>query len=191
MHIDFPIRRTVQTKQLKPWQGVLFGLIFAIVGFSILNYGISSLKLYNEKNKTFVETTSKVIDYKYNDEGLQAIVVEYVVDGQSYQKASGTYSSIPKSLGTEVSVKYNPNDPRDAIWTTDSSNFIFPVFGGVFILAGVFIVITSIKNGKTQVMIREQSNVLYGINDSQAQVNNYNQQNLSNDINNQNNNINM
>ena len=53
MHIDFPIRRTVQTKQLKPWQGVLFGLVFAIVGFSILNYGISSLKLYNEKNKTF------------------------------------------------------------------------------------------------------------------------------------------
>ena len=52
MHIDFPIRRTVQTKQLKPWQGVLFGLVFAIVGFSILNYGISSLKLYNEKNKT-------------------------------------------------------------------------------------------------------------------------------------------
>ena len=148
--MNFSMGRTVGTKQLKPWQGVLFGLIFAVAGIMVLCFAVSSLKTYNEKNEYFVETTSKVVDYRENDEGLQAIVVEYVVDGQSYLKTSNSYSNMPKSIGTEVSIKYNPDSPQDAIWTNDSSNIILPVFGGIFTLVGLVIIVFSIKNGQKQ-----------------------------------------
>lgn len=180
MHINFSTGRTVQAKPMKLWQGVLFGLIFVIVGIALLCFAVSSIKTYNEKNETFVETTSKIVDYKYNDEGLQAIVVEYVVNGQTYQKVSNSYSNMPKSIGTEVSVKYNPNNPQDAIWTSDSTNIVLPIFGAVFTLVGVIVVISSIKKGKTQKMIEdqavEQTNGLYSNIDVQPQMNNVNPQ---------------
>lgn len=176
MHIDFSTNRAVQTKPMKPWQGVLFGLIFAIIGIVLLCFAISSIKTYNEKNKTYIETISKVVDYKYDDEGLQAIVVEYVVDGQTYQKISNSYSNMPKSIGTEVSVKYNPNNPRDAIWTSDSTNIILPIVGVVFTLIGVLVVVSSIKNGKKQITVEEQTNRLYNNTDVQPQINNVNSQ---------------
>lgn len=180
MHINFSTDRIVQSKPMKPWQGVLFGLIFAIVGIALLCFAVSSIKTYNEKNETFVETTSRVVDYKYNDERLQAIVVEYVVDGQTYQKVSNSYSNMPKSIGTEVSIRYNPNNPQDAIWTSDSTNIVLPIIGVVFILAGVIVVIYSIKNGKKQKMLEEQAieqtNGLYSNIDVQPQINNVNSQ---------------
>lgn len=180
MHINFSTDRIVQSKPMKPWQGVLFGLIFAIVGIALLCFAVSSIKTYNEKNETFVETTSRVVDYKYNDERLQAIVVEYVVDGQTYQKVSNSYSNMPKSIGTEVSIRYNPNNPQEAIWTSDSTNIVLPIVGVVFILAGVIVVISSIKNGKKQKMLEEQAieqtNGLYSNIDVQPQINNVNSQ---------------
>lgn len=180
MHINFSTDRIVQSKPMKQWQGVLFGLIFAIVGIALLCFAVSSIKTYNEKNETFVETTSRVVDYKYNDERLQAIVVEYVVDGQTYQKVSNSYSNMPKSIGTEVSIRYNPNNPQDAIWTSDSTNIVLPIIGVVFILAGVIVVIYSIKNGKKQKMLEEQAieqtNGLYSNIDVQSQINNVNSQ---------------
>lgn len=180
MHINFSTDRIVQSKPMKPWQGGLFGLIFAIVGIALLCFAVSSIKTYNEKNETFVETTSRVVDYKYNDERLQAIVVEYVVDGQTYQKVSNSYSNMPKSIGTEVSIRYNPNNPQDAIWTSDSTNIVLPIIGVVFILAGVIVVIYSIKNGKKQKMLEEQAieqtNGLYSNIDVQPQINNVNSQ---------------
>lgn len=180
MHINFSTDRIVQSKPMKQWQGVLFGLIFAIVGIALLCFAVSSIKTYNEKNETFVETTSRVVDYKYNDERLQAIVVEYVVDGQTYQKVSNSYSNMPKSIGTEVSIRYNPNNPQEAIWTSDSTNIVLPIVGVVFILAGVIVVISSIKNGKKQKMLEEQAieqtNGLYSNIDVQPQINNVNSQ---------------
>ncbi len=157
MYINFLTRRTVQSKQPKTWHNVFMGLIFAIIGIALLCFSVLLIKTYNEKNETFIETTSKVVDYKYNDEGLQAIIVEYVVDGQTYYKISNSYSNIPKSIGTEVSIKYNPYNPQDIIWTMDSINIILPIVGVVFILIGVIVVILSLKNGKKQKLFEEQA----------------------------------
>lgn len=145
MHINFSTDRPFLEKTLKPWQEALLGLIFIIIGIVLLCFAVSSIKTYNEKNDTFIETTSKVVDYKYNDEGLQAVVVEYTVNGQTYKKISNSYSNAPKTIGTEVLVKYNPTNPQDAIWASDSTNIVLPIFGVIFTLAGVIIIISSIK----------------------------------------------
>ena len=178
MYINFLTRRTVQSKQPKTWHNVFMGLIFAIIGIALLCFSVLLIKTYNEKNETFIETTSKVVDYKYNDEGLQAIIVEYVVDGQTYYKISNSYSNMPKSIGTKVLIKYNPYNPQDIIWTMDSINIILPIVGVAFTLAGVIVVIFSIKNRKKQKLLDEQ------------QMNNLNQPSSNIDLNNQNNNIN-
>ena len=191
MHFSYSTQ-DVQTNQSNIWQKILFGLIFVVVGIVLLYFAISSIKTYNEKSKTFIEITSTIVDYKYNDEGLQAIVVEYVVDGETYQKISNTYTNMPKSIGTEVPIKYNPNNPKDAIWVSDSNNIVLPIAGVAFTLLGIFFIVLTVKNEKKKKTIEEQTNELYTNTNiqPQPQMNNLNQPNSNVDLNNQNNNIN-
>ena len=191
MHVSYSTQ-DVQTNQSNIWQKILFGLIFVVVGIVLLYFAISSIKTYNEKSKTFIEITSTIVDYKYNDEGLQAIVVEYVVDGETYQKISNTYTNMPKSIGTEVPIKYNPNNPKDAIWVSDSNNIVLPIAGVAFTLVGIFFIVLTVKNEKKKKTIEEQTNELYTNTNiqPQPQMNNLNQPNSNVDLNNQNNNIN-
>lgn len=191
MHFSYSTQ-DVQTNQSNIWQKILFGLIFVVVGIVLLYFAISSIKTYNEKSKTFIEITSTIVDCKYNDEGLQAIVVEYVVDGETYQKISNTYTNMPKSIGTEVPIKYNPNNPKDAIWVSDSNNIVLPIAGVAFTLVGIFFIVLTVKNEKKKKTIEEQTNELYTNTNiqQQPQINNLNQPNSNVDLNNQNNNIN-
>lgn len=155
--------QVVSTKPMKPWQGILFGLIFAVIGIGLLLFSVSTIKNYNQKNKTYTETTSVVVDYAYDDEGLEAIIVEYTVNGKAYRKQSNSYSNMPKSKGTQVKVKYNPNDPSDAIWVNDSTNIVLPLVGGLFALVGIIIVVSSAKKMKSEkdAPTIQQSNGLY------------------------------
>lgn len=73
-------------------------------------FWVSTIKTYNEKNKTYIEITSVVVDYTYGDEWLEAIIVECTVDEQTYRKQSNSYSNMSKSKWPQVKVKYNPND---------------------------------------------------------------------------------
>ncbi len=155
--------QNVQTKPMRPLQGILFGVIFAIVGICILLFSVLNIRNYNQKNETYIETTSKVVDYAYNDEGLEAIIVEYTVDGQSYRKTSNSYSNMPKSKGSEVMIKYNPDNPSDVIWVKDSANIVLPLLGGLFTLVGIIIFVINVKKVKTQkdTPTAQQSNSLY------------------------------
>jgi hypothetical protein len=176
--MQFSYSRNVQGKQMKPWQGILFGLIFAIVGIGLIAYSVVTIQNYNKKNETYIETTSKVVDYDYDSDGLQAIIVEYTVDGKTYRKTSNSYSNMPKSIGTEVSVKYNPDNPSDAIWTTDSTNIVMPLAGALFTIVGIIVVISSAKKMKQEnnQPVVESSNGLYNSVDT---MNNLAQNNLN------------
>lgn len=130
----------------KPWMGILIGILFSIIGIIMLFISVKNIKSYNEKNDSYIETIADVIDYNYNDEGLKAIIVQYKVEGNYYQKASNTYSTSAKSIGSQINIKYNPEDPNDVIWSNDSSNFILPIVGAMFLLFGIVSSIVSIKN---------------------------------------------
>lgn len=139
---------TTTAKRIKPWQGILFGLIFAVVGIGLLFFSIKTITSYNEKNSTYTQLTAEVTDYATDDEGLKAIIVEYQVNGNTYTKTSNAYSNTPKSIGTKVDIKYNPSSPSDAIWVSDSTNIVMPLFGGVFTLVGIIVVVMSAKKMK-------------------------------------------
>ena len=153
INISFSSTSTKEVKEMKPWQGVLFGIVFSIIGIFLIFFSIKTIKEYKEKNETYVETTAVVIDYDMNSDGLEAIIVEYTVNGEAYKKVSNIYSNNPKDIGSSVSVKYNPNNPKDAIWTNDSINVILPISGVLFTGIGIFVVISSIKKSKNQKLI--------------------------------------
>lgn len=123
---------------------IIFGMIFIGFGCGMIGITIEKIKEYNEKNSSYVETTSRVVDYREDDNGLKAIVVEYVVDGVSYYKDSDGYSNKPKKIGTIVKVKYNPDNPQDSIWSFDIVNILLPLatfavlaFGSGFGFSGI------------------------------------------------------
>ena len=146
--MHFQYNRTVP---MKPWQGILISSIFVIVGIIVLFFSVKNIKTYNEKKATFTEATAKVIDYAHDDEGLQAIIVEYNINGVTYKKQSNVYSNMPKSIGTEVGIYYNPNNPADAIWKNDSTNIIMPLLGGIFTVVGLIAMFFSVKQNKSDI----------------------------------------
>lgn len=87
---------------IKPWQEILLGLVLTIVGICLLVYSVFTIRTYNQKKAIYTETSSVVVDYAYDDEGLEAIIVEYTVNGQTYRKQSNSYSNMPKSKGSQV-----------------------------------------------------------------------------------------
>lgn len=133
----------IQTASRK---GIFLGLAFIIMGIGLLVVAVMQMDKINNKKETYIETTATVVAYAHNTNDLEAIIVEYQVDGNSYRKQSNTYSIMPKAKGAKVQVKYNPNDPSDAIFVHDSSNIVFPLVGIVFILAGIFAFIRGIRS---------------------------------------------
>ena len=128
-----------------PITSIIVGVIIVFIGVFMLTFSISSIKRYNDKSKTFIETVSKVVDYKYSGDQERTPIVEYEVNGIRYEKEHNTTSTNPLPLGTRVRLKYNPNDPTDVIWVNDASNIFLPIAGGVFTLIGLVVTIGSIK----------------------------------------------
>ena len=131
-------------------KGLIIGIVVLIIGIGLGIFSYFNIKSYNEKDKTYKEAEAVIVDYNYeidtdNGDELRAIIVEYEVDGRKYRKESDSYSTITKSIGDKVMVKYNPNNPSDAIWKSDSSNIIVPIVSGLFVLVGIFVVVKYFK----------------------------------------------
>ena len=72
-------------------------------------------------------------------------IVEYEVDGRKYRKESNDYSTVYRSIGDQVLIQYNPNNPSDAIWKNDNGNIIVPIVAGLFVIAGIIVVVRYFK----------------------------------------------
>lgn len=136
--------------------------MFTVIGIGLLLFSVSDIKNYKQKNETYTETTAEVIDHDYDSDDLAAIVVEYTVDGQTYKKQSNSYSNNPTPLGGEVKVKYNPDNPSDAIFANDSTNIIPLIIGGMFVIVGMSVFIKGARSRKDEEdSLVQQSNGMY------------------------------
>ena len=135
---------TSKGRPMRPIEAVIFGLVFTLCGVALLFYSFQTIKDYKEKDAKYIEVSAEVVDYRENSEGLLAIIAEYEVDGEKYTKTGSTYSNSPKSIGSKVSVKYNPINPKDSIWKNDSTNLVLPLVSTGFTLVGLLIFITGI-----------------------------------------------
>ena len=99
----------------------------------------------------FVKTEGYVVDYHETwdrDNGyMYSEIVEYIVNGQTYVKSSTSSSTIPKPIGSKMTVEYNPRNPKDSVVGSASRNIMIYVIGGIFGIVGFFILIKGIKDG--------------------------------------------
>lgn len=128
-----------------PKYGALLGLVFTVIGAGLLFLAFIVNNDYKQKNEKFVQIVGYVVDYDYDDD-LKASIVQYVVDGKTYRKTSGLYSSTSQSKGTSVKLKYNPENPHEAIWVNDKAYIVMIVASALGTLTGLIVMIASINN---------------------------------------------
>ena len=162
---------TSRGRAMRPIEAVIFGLVFTLCGVALLFYSFQTIKDYKEKDAKYIEVSAEVVDYKENSEGLLAIIAEYEVDGQKYTKTGSTFSNSPKSIGSRVSVKYNPKNPKDSIWKNDSTNLVLPLVSTGFTLVGLLIFITGILGFKDKNKKDSSDEVNKAINDFETSQN--------------------
>ena len=162
---------TSRGRAMRPIEAVIFGLIFTLCGVALLFYSFQTIKDYKEKDAKYIEVSAEVVDYRENSEGLLAIIAEYEVDGEKYTKTGSTYSNSPKSIGSKVSVKYNPINPKDSIWKNDSTNLVLPLVSTGFTLVGLLIFITGIFGFKGKNKKDSSDEVNKAINDFETSQN--------------------
>ena len=125
---------------------IIFISIFAYIMFFVTN-------LFSDAG--YVEITGIIVDYAtyYDDEGtyMYRPIAEYEVDGQLYTVSSNESSSVPKPIGTEVTIQYKQENPKNARFKpTAFSRFmlagivsLFGIIGCVFLFTGI----KQLKNG--------------------------------------------
>ena len=137
---------------------LVIGLVMGIIaGVMIFNY--------NKKKQTYIQTIGVVVDYDTHLEDVfedgnpthpdgdeyytYAPILEFEVDGKKYKAKYKTYMESPPELGTEMSLRYNKNDPTDVIFDKDQNRIAFSIIAGVFIAFGfIFLITGKVKSKK-------------------------------------------
>ena len=125
-------------------KNTIFSLIFIVIGFALIVWGIINIISRSKKKKTYTLTEGKVIDYAVSrsDDGsyTYGIIAEYMVDGISYTINPTSYSGTTRAkhpIGSIVKVRYNPENPFDAIFDKDGGSVLMLIVGIVFFIAGI------------------------------------------------------
>ena len=162
-HYHYRRTRTIQIKSPKAfiWFGIvviLFVTIFGIIAyFSILNPA-------NRDN--YVEAQGVVVDnydyYDYsNGEYLYSAIAEFEVDGEVYMVKDNASSSYPTIIGREVTILYNPENPRDAVFKSSNVAFVIVVIIlFAFLISGISTIAIGVKklrNGETLNTVSQSS----------------------------------
>ncbi len=121
----------------KPPLLILIPLI--LMGIISLVFGIINVYNTNEKTKDYIIIDGKFEQssvYSKDSDGITyRLTYSYVVNNKEYYISTDYGTSIVPKLGSEKTIKYNPYDPKEAIFTGLGVNAIF-LLGGL-LLCGV------------------------------------------------------
>jgi hypothetical protein len=122
-----------------PMSKFWLGGISFVIGVFLLMHAFGIIGGVNTDG--FVDVKGRVVGYntQYDDgQRLDGIIAEYVVEGQKYTIESSVFSSHPKHIGEIVKIKYNPNNPVDAVFDDANENgtLLSGIIGGLFSLVG-------------------------------------------------------
>lgn len=123
-------------------------LVFTVllVGIVCLFMGIKDTYSTNKKTKDYILTTGVYQDYEIYDSNdrkgtTYRLIYVYKVDNKKYEiKTDYGSGSIP-SANSERKIKYNPNDPSEAIFLGTNKNNMLIYFGAFFLLGGMVFVL--------------------------------------------------
>lgn len=143
MHYTYTKTYSRPSKPMKPWQGIIFGIFFIALAIGLIFFSSHMLETYNEKSKTYIETTSEIVDFEYNSDDTAFPIIEYTVNGKKYRTRINTSSSTQRMFD-KIQIKYNPNQPKDIILVNDAGNYIFFIASGILIIVGIIVIIKSV-----------------------------------------------
>lgn len=134
---------------------IISSIILILGGLACFLIMYLNITDHTRKANEYIETNGFITYYDTNDDGLRAIVVTYEVDGEKYDLHSKDFVQKPQDIGNVVSIKYNPNDPSDAIWTYESIDIKFILIGIVLFLSGLFSFIGAILHHSKRIVTEE------------------------------------
>ena len=127
-------------QKIAPFIALAGGILFIVLGFMNL-----------KQMKTFVEVPAVVSRIEITDtydpdtgSGQDVtIYVQYRVAGQAYEEPlSFTRTNLKE--GDEITVRYNPNNPKEVSGASKGGAALYFAIGGLFALAGAFAVFKSL-----------------------------------------------
>ena len=118
---------------------IVVGCAFIFLGYKVFMHGYDHMKELKDKNSNYVETMATIVGHNENNKRLQAVIVEYNVNGVKYKGTSDIYSANYQEVGTQVKIKYNPSNPEEVIWREDISknDIVIMGAGGAIALFGI------------------------------------------------------
>ena len=124
------------------------GVGFIILGYVVFMHGYNHMEELKNKNSSYVETMATIVGHDENSKRLQAVIVEYTVDGVKYKGTSDIYQSTYQEVGTQVKIKYNPANPEEVIWREDVSknDLIIMGAGGLLAFFGLGCALLNLSN---------------------------------------------
>ena len=122
----------------------IIGIAVLIIGIALSIYSVSYYDKEQKKQKTYIETVATIVGYEDcelddGDTGSRYIA-EYRIDRNIYKIKANSCTNMPKAIGKKVNVKYNPQDPSEAIFANDISRYILPIVGIIFMISGIIII---------------------------------------------------
>lgn len=120
-----------------------------IVGICLIYFGIKNQNELKEKSKDYLETEGYYTSYStYGESDTHKLIYTYEVDGKEYN-ISTDYGTmiIPKNNSTKI-IKYDKNNPEEAIIEGINRNNIDICLGAVFIIISIALSISHLKRLK-------------------------------------------
>lgn len=117
--------------------------VFFVFGLVIVGIGIYNISVFPSKYDHYIETQGTVIGYRRNPTSRESVfvpIVEYYVDGERYTVIGEIYTSNLPKVGTTEIVKYDPNDPSEAVLpSVNHAAYKFMIaIGSFFSLLAIF-----------------------------------------------------
>ena len=128
-------------KRLMKVGAILFGIIFIFAGVIGIHQNDTFLPA-----KGVIQSMERTYEATDSDESdTWEVMVEYTVDGQTYLSDVGSKKD-DFTVGKEIDILYNPNDPEGIVLPGKTIWFIFIIAGAVVAAVASVLLVRDLRN---------------------------------------------
>ena len=143
---DVKIFKNINFKQMFPY---IFLSLFILIGIIMLYFGASSLLKKVIKTSNYVDIVGYFVDYEIYDSdedgATYKLIYSYTINDNEYTVSTDYGTSIIPKEGSTRNIKYNPNDPSQAIIAGGSREIILLLIGFMFTMIPFIMIINISK----------------------------------------------
>ena len=135
-----------------------------LCGLAMIGFGVKLEIDKNNKTKNYVSIKAEYIGSdRYDEEGdTHSLEYKYIVNGETYYISTDYGTSVEPKDGTTKTIRYNPDNPSEAVISGAGGNFLLFLIGGMFTLIPIIFIMTSDneKKNTNQRLKKIKSNII-------------------------------